>query len=104
MSPRRVLRWAERVKGRLALLGYLVLAFFVVLGLYFNTQRVNEIQASRVASCRQTYEAFHEVFKPFFRPPAQQTPKERRDIAKFNSTIDRLKAKCGEQTSTKGTK
>lgn len=67
-----------------------------------NLARVGEIQESRVASCRQTYESFREVFKPFV--PQKLTkpysPIERRTI-QFNRTVDELKRRCDTQTEPK---
>lgn len=62
-----------------------------------NQRRDAERQASRVASCRQTYEGIRQVFQPFF-PPAPRTASQQHDIDKFNQTIDTRKARCGQQT------
>lgn len=72
-----------------------------VVGWISNSNRVNEIQASRLESCEKNYEAFRKVFKPFFRPAAQQTPKERSDQAKLNRTVDKLKKQCKQQIKPK---
>lgn len=69
-----------------------------------NRHRVEDIQRSRVHSCRQTYESFNQVFKPFFRPAKLQTPKEKHDLAKFKAIIKRLKSKCVTQTKPKETR
>lgn len=57
-----------------------------------NLHRVSDIQQARVDSCKRTYEAFRQVFKPF----AQHSPPG--DVRKFNHRIDALKAGCGVQT------
>ncbi|MDQ5821955.1 MAG: hypothetical protein M3540_10990 [Actinomycetota bacterium] len=67
-----------------------------------NKQRITDIQQSRIASCRQTYEGVRDVFRPFFRPPKERTAKERRDVEKFNRTVDRLKRRCDLQTQPGG--
>lgn len=65
-----------------------------------NQARTAEIQEARLSSCRQTYEGIREVFRPFFPPAAHRTAEQRRDVRKFNQTIDRRKAQCGRQTGT----
>jgi hypothetical protein len=62
-----------------------------------NKARISDIQVSRVASCRTTYESFREVFSPFFPPPGKRSPKQARDLKKFNNIIDRKKRKCIRQ-------
>jgi hypothetical protein len=65
-----------------------------------NTKRINEIQASRTASCRQTYRGVRNVFRPFF-PKHPSDKKQARTIRKFNGTIDALVAGCESQTKPK---
>lgn len=77
------------------------LAFVGAAGWLTHQQR--EIQRERVASCERTYEGVREVFRPFFRPTKVRTRKERHDIRKFNRTVQRLKAHCDKQITTKGT-
>lgn len=60
-----------------------------------NENRIQEIQAARIASCKSTYEGVRQVFKPFTQGP--QTPA----IKKFNNRIDQLKANCPIQTHVK---
>lgn len=77
-----------------------VTAGFVVGAVIFtgyNNDRVRDIQQNRISSCKRTYEGVREVLRPFFRPISERTPKERRDIKKFNDTVDRLKARCDTQ-------
>lgn len=56
------------------------------------------IQNSRVESCRKNYEAFNEVFEPFF-PPENRTPKQQEDFDTLHETVKELKRGCSEQTS-----
>jgi hypothetical protein len=85
-------------RKRLPLVGYLILTFFVALGFYFNSQRVGDIQKSRVASCQQTYEGIREVFRPFF-PPRPRSKEQQANLDKFNRIVDRRKANCTKQTA-----
>lgn len=63
-----------------------------------NQHRVNDIQNSRVKSCKRTYEGVREIFSPFFPKKHQQTKKEKINIHKFNHTINFLKNRCSKQT------
>lgn len=65
-----------------------------------NSNRVSDIQKSRLASCERTYEGIREVFKPFFPPKGKATPKQLSDQAKFNHTINRLKTRCATQVKS----
>jgi len=65
-----------------------------------NQKRINEIQVSRVASCKKTYTGIHEVFEQFF-PPPPRTAQQQSDLRKFNSTIINLRQGCVEQTKPK---
>lgn len=69
-----------------------------------NRERIGDIQRSRVESCERSYEGIREVFRPLFpRSDDPATPRnELNDLATFNRTIDRLKAGCAQQISTKG--
>src|SRR5215212_4674166 len=58
---------------------------------------VVSLQRSRVESCQRTYDGIHQVFKPFFRPPSEQTAQQKEDQAKFLATIARLKKGCEHQ-------
>ena len=80
-----------------------IIAFTTIafLGIHNSRIQANDIQKSRLTSCIQTYEGIREVFKPFFRPSKQRTDKEKRDIAKFNKTVNDLKAKCSQQVKPK---
>jgi predicted PurR-regulated permease PerM len=62
-----------------------------------NSNRIHDVQQSRVESCQKTYEGIREVFKPFF--PQHPTNKQQIDnLEKFNTTINKLKAACDKQT------
>src|SRR4051794_21980688 len=74
---------------------------FVIQGVLL-TKTINDVNHDRVVSCRHTYEGVREIFRPFFRPVAVRTKKEKQDIRKFNRTVDHLKARCGKQTGVKG--
>lgn len=60
-----------------------------------NSKRIEEIQASRGYSCRQTYKGVREVFRPFFK----KAPKA--SIQKFNQTVDALIVGCQTQVKPK---
>jgi hypothetical protein len=64
-----------------------------------NGNRVSDIQTNRLSSCIRTYDSFDQVFRPLF-PPNPRTPVERRQLHKFEATINRLKRSCREQVST----
>ena len=69
----------------------------------FLLNLINDVNHDRLVSCRRTYEGVRAVFTPFFRPVKARTAKERHDIAKFNRIVERLKARCDKQITTKGT-
>lgn len=97
--PQRVPRYLRRNPVVLALLlSAAVNTALVVIVVILNSHRIDDIQRSRVTSCRQTYEATRQVFRPFFRTKSLRTAKEQRDIDKFNRTVDHLIAGCGAQT------
>lgn len=62
-----------------------------------NNERIEDIQESRTASCRDTYSGIYEVFRPFF-PPVPRTPEQDANLEKFNDTIERLREGCTKQT------
>lgn len=73
-----------------------------------NKQRIHDIQASRIYSCRKTYSGIREAFEPFF-PKGPLTEQQKQDIDTFDKTIDHLVASCDAQvdpgensTTTKG--
>jgi hypothetical protein len=68
-----------------------------------NSQRIKEIQKSRVDSCKRTYNGIREVFLPFF-PPPPRTPQQIDNLEKFNTTINNLAKACIKQTKTKPVK
>lgn len=67
-----------------------------------NRSLLLEVQRSRVESCQRTYEGVREIFRPFFPPLKQATPKQRRDRRKFNRRVNQLKAHCPAQTHASG--
>lgn len=71
------------------------------LTVYLNQRRVDEIDKQRVTSCQRTYEGVRDVFRPFFRTKRIRTPREQRNVDKFNRTVNQLKARCGQQTGVK---
>ena len=81
-------------------IGYAILALATGLALWLvvsgNRDRVQDIQQARVDSCRRTYEGVREIFLPFLHP--DEDPKVNRNIRQFNERVDRLKARCGQQT------
>src|SRR4051812_49774044 len=74
---------------------------FVIQGVLLKLT-IDDVNHDRVVSCQHTYEGVREIFRPFFRLAAERTAKEKRDIRKFNHTVDHLKARCGTQTGVKG--
>lgn len=65
-----------------------------------NKEVITQIQESRVISCRHTYEGIRQVFLPFFPPKGQRTRAQVQNLDKLNRTVNRLKARCDEQTAT----
>lgn len=65
-----------------------------------NAKRIDEIQNSRLESCKRTYEGIREVFRPF-NPPKPRTTQQQSDLDKFNGTIDGLMAGCSVQIKPK---
>lgn len=63
-----------------------------------NQHRVNDIQNSRVKSCKRTYEGVREIFAPFFPKKHHRTKTEKANINKFNHTITFLRNRCSKQT------
>lgn len=95
--PRRVVtlhRW-QIVGAFVAVTAGFVIGAVIFAG--WNNDRIADIQQSRIASCRQTYEGVRQVFRPFLRPPAKRSAKERRDVRKFNATVNELKRRCDVQ-------
>lgn len=76
-----------RVGMAFALVGAVILAGWSI------TAWRDALQESRMRSCRQTYQAFIEVFRPYF--PSSRPA----ELAKFKRTVARLKSRCAEQTS-----
>ena len=73
-------------------------------GLLANRARIadsadtqHEIQNSRIYSCRQNYQAFNEVFRPFFPAPEKRTQAQRKSLQKLRNTVKRLKRSCDRQ-------
>lgn len=64
-----------------------------------RNERIAQIQAARVESCRRTYEGVRQIFQPFLHPDGD--PRRNRDIRQFNQRIDSLKNGCGRQTGVK---
>jgi hypothetical protein len=103
---RRVIRRQEDVQARQRMISaFVALVFVGALAMtaiaYFvneNQQRVDDIQAARVASCQRTYEGIREVFLPFMPKPPNASPDQLADWVRFNDTIDRLKRNCTLQT------
>lgn len=92
---------------RRALIGWIIV-FTIVVGWQVNRSlnsteqnrnRIADIQDSRVTSCKQTYQSFRVVFKPFFRPAKKRTAQENKNIKKFNSIINAKIAGCSKQAA-----
>lgn len=82
----------------LLIVGILGATGSVLYGSHLQSQRVNDIQASRVASCQKTYHSFIDVFEPFFPPPKKQTPQQKKDLQKLRNVVNHLAATCSQQT------
>jgi hypothetical protein len=65
-----------------------------------NSNRIKEIQKSRLESCERTYNGIREVFLPFF-PHPPRTHRQKADLKKFNTTINKLVKACVKQTKPK---
>lgn len=89
-----MVKWIKDHRYSIWLVGFTILVMY---SLWQNQQQTRDIQNSRVVSCQRTYAAFPEVFKPFFRPPKQQTNDEKKDQAKFYFTVRRLERSCKHQ-------
>lgn len=76
---------------------YLVIGVGISSSFYANGNRVSDLQRSRVESCERTYEGVRLIFKPFLPPAGTRTPKQQRDLKRFNDRVDNLKARCDEQ-------
>lgn len=87
------LRW------RLLAIWIVIFSLGVGYGLRVQREQTNDIQSSRLHSCRASYEGIREVFKPFFRDPKLQTAKEKADQKKFNTIIDKRKRNCSRTVS-----
>lgn len=96
MPWRKPIRWSVRHSAFTAFLLAVILSSAIAV--YLNSERVDDIQKDRVASCQRTYEGVREVFRPFFRTKRLRTVKEQGNIDRFNARIDELKAGCDEQT------
>lgn len=60
-----------------------------------NSDRISDIQQSRIDGCRRNYEAFTQVFRIFFNDPENQGPRERANIRRFNVRVVQLeRANC----------
>lgn len=91
----------------------ITLAFVAGISLvrHYNNQRISDIkqlvlniQQQRIYSCKFTYEGVRQVFEPFLPPQAKRATlplRQRTNLAKFEDTIDRLKAGCDQQTGVK---
>ena len=66
-----------------------------------NSNRITDIQASRVASCKETYEAIRDVILETFVPEPPLPPELQARIVKFNTTIDTYQQGCGAQSRPK---
>lgn len=116
MEPIAVIRRRNKWKWRLLGIWIILMSAAVIWGYYANQSRIddnqkinqrqindnknriNDIQDSRLSSCKQTFEGIREVFKPFEPKKGEKsTPEQRRNWIKFNNTIDKLKAKCSAQ-------
>lgn len=58
-----------------------------------NSNRIKEIQQTRVDNCKANYSGVRKVFRPFF-PKKPRTLKQQADLDRFNRTIDGLKKDC----------
>ncbi len=64
-----------------------------------NTKRIKEIQASRVASCKQTYSGVRKVVKKLL--PKHPNEQQQKNIDDFDAVINNLRSGCTKQTDPK---
>lgn len=78
---------------RWRLLTVWILGTMFALGWIFH-----DLQQSRIQSCKKTYHAQTEIFRPFFpKNPATWTARQRSDWNKLLRTTNRLANGCGHQ-------
>lgn len=62
-----------------------------------NSKRIDEIQNSRISSCKKTYRGVRDVFRPFF-PKKPRTVSQKKLVTKFDGVVKRLVRGCEKQT------
>jgi hypothetical protein len=86
-----------------------ILAFtFVVIVMYRsnrdlvaqNQARINDIQTSRVESCKANYNGTYEVISSLFPPVKVRSIEQAERLSKLNETIKKLKLRCKKQVRT----
>lgn len=99
MNPRTI--HARKIKRSFIALStiFFVIAIGFSFGFRANSDRIQDIQESRVDACKQTYSGMREVFQPLFTDPPQ-TPRRIRRTKLFNESIDRLIENCNRQSKS----
>jgi hypothetical protein len=69
-----------------------------IIGIRENRERINDIQTSRVESCRANYDGMRTIFLTFLPPHESRSPEQIESLAKFDIMIAELKSKCDVQT------
>lgn len=95
----RVLKESHGWRWNLLAIWILLFSIAVILGLLANQHRVNDIQQSRVESCKRTYQSFKDVFKPFV--SKHPTEVERARLQAFNALLDSKIQGCDKQVKPK---
>jgi hypothetical protein len=83
-------------RNRLAVvlaLGVVALVGVILYANHLGDQRINDIQASRISSCKQTYRSFPEMFSVF--------PISKANRLKLQNRADELASRCGQQVEAK---
>lgn len=79
-------KWFRRVLT-IWMVAFTILVFYGLnqsrIASHNNTERIQDIQQSRVQSCERNYKTLREVFIPFFPPKAGRTPEQERNIKRF---------------------
>jgi hypothetical protein len=87
---------------------WIVIFSFVVIVMYRssrdlvaqNKERINDIQVSRVESCKANYNGTYKVIVSLFPPANVRTIVQAERLATLNETIAKLKSKCVKQVRT----
>lgn len=92
--------FSRKTFQRIMIVWMIALTIIVIFMVTANRQRIDDIQTSRINSCRATYRSFPEMFKPFFPPNRSKwTDKQEADWNKLQNRATELASKCKRQTN-----